>query len=144
MKITDVEPLPIDRCLFVKVHTDAGTTGPGESGAQGTVETSRRYLVRPAISAIDVAPWGIAGKHVPGHQFTAGKVRDRARIYYRNSGTAARPSSRHAATPKPRASQPSGTAEAPFGGIGRSGTGRKDGSEGLMEFLDCKLIGTRI
>ena len=35
------------------------------------------------------------------------------------------------------------TAEAPFGGIGQSGTGREGGSEGLMEFLDCKLIGTR-
>jgi succinate-semialdehyde dehydrogenase/glutarate-semialdehyde dehydrogenase len=36
------------------------------------------------------------------------------------------------------------TAEAPFGGIGQSGVGREGGSEGLMEFLDCKLIGTRV
>ena len=35
------------------------------------------------------------------------------------------------------------TAEAPFGGIAQSGLGREGGSEGLMEFLDCKLIGTR-
>ena len=35
MKITDVEVLPVDRYLFVKVHTDAGITGLGESGAWG-------------------------------------------------------------------------------------------------------------
>jgi galactonate dehydratase len=52
MKITRVEPLLIDRYLFVKVHTDAGITGLGESGAwgfleasKGAVETFQRYLV---------------------------------------------------------------------------------------------------
>lgn len=52
MKITAVEPLPIDRYLFVKVHTDAGITGIGESGAWGHLEASEaairkfgRYLV---------------------------------------------------------------------------------------------------
>ena len=52
MKITKVEPLSVDRFLFVKVHTDAGITGIGESGAWGFLEASKaaiekfgRYLV---------------------------------------------------------------------------------------------------
>lgn len=52
MKITDVETVPVDRYLFVKVHTDAGITGLGESGVWGFLEASEkavesfgRYLV---------------------------------------------------------------------------------------------------
>ena len=52
MKITKVEPLSVDRFLFVKVHTDAGITGIGESGSWGFLEASKaaiekfgRYLV---------------------------------------------------------------------------------------------------
>ena len=52
MKITRVEPLTVDRFLFVKIHTDAGITGIGESGAWGFLEASKaaiqkfgRYLV---------------------------------------------------------------------------------------------------
>jgi galactonate dehydratase len=52
MKITAVETLPVDRYLFVKVHTDAGISGIGESGAWGHLEASEaaikkfgRYLV---------------------------------------------------------------------------------------------------
>jgi len=52
MKITAVEPIAIDRYLFVKVHTDAGITGLGESGTWGYLEASQavmekyaRYLV---------------------------------------------------------------------------------------------------
>ena len=52
MKITAIETLPIDRYLFVQVHTDAGITGLGESGAWGyleasasAVETFKRYLI---------------------------------------------------------------------------------------------------
>lgn len=52
MKITDVQPLLIDRYLFVQIHTDAGITGLGESGAwgyleasAGAVETFKRYLI---------------------------------------------------------------------------------------------------
>jgi galactonate dehydratase len=52
MKITDVEILPIDRYLFVHIHTDAGIIGLGESGAWGfleasaaAVETFKRYLI---------------------------------------------------------------------------------------------------
>jgi succinate-semialdehyde dehydrogenase/glutarate-semialdehyde dehydrogenase len=36
------------------------------------------------------------------------------------------------------------TPEAPFGGVGGSGMGREGGTEGLMEFLDARLIGLRL
>ncbi|MFC1718954.1 galactonate dehydratase [Candidatus Poribacteria bacterium] len=52
MKIVDVEIIPVDRYLFVKVHTDEGISGLGESGAWGyleasgsAVETFKRYLI---------------------------------------------------------------------------------------------------
>jgi galactonate dehydratase len=52
MKITRVETVLIDRYLFVRVHTDAGLVGLGESGAWGFLEASEaaiekfaRYLV---------------------------------------------------------------------------------------------------
>ncbi len=52
MRITAVEPIFVDRYLFVEVRTDAGLTGLGESGAwgfleasAGAVETFARYLV---------------------------------------------------------------------------------------------------
>lgn len=52
MKITRIEPIFVDRFLFVKVHTDAGITGLGESGTWGfleasaqVMETYARYLV---------------------------------------------------------------------------------------------------
>ena len=116
MKITSVETVPVDTYLFVKVHTDEGITGLGESGAWGFLEASSaaiekfgRYLVGQdplriehhwqymyrsshfrgaaimgAISALDIAMWDIAGKHlgVPVYQLMGGKTRDRARVYY--------------------------------------------------------------
>jgi galactonate dehydratase len=116
LKITAIETLLIDRYLFVQVHTDAGLTGLGESGAWGfleasaaAVETFKRYLIGQdplriehhwnylyrwthfrgaaimgALSAIDLALWDIAGKHlgVPCYQLLGGKVRDKARVYY--------------------------------------------------------------
>jgi succinate-semialdehyde dehydrogenase/glutarate-semialdehyde dehydrogenase len=36
------------------------------------------------------------------------------------------------------------TPEAPFGGVGLSGMGREGGIEGLLEFLDARLIGVRL
>ncbi len=52
MKITDIQVIPVDRYLFVQVHTDEGITGLGESGAWGyleasgaAVETFKRYLI---------------------------------------------------------------------------------------------------
>jgi galactonate dehydratase len=44
MKITSVETLPVDRYLFVKVHTDEGITGLGESGAWGYLEASEAAI----------------------------------------------------------------------------------------------------
>lgn len=44
MKITAVEPVRIDRFLFVKIHTDAGITGLGEGGAWGFQEASVQVL----------------------------------------------------------------------------------------------------
>ena len=52
MKIVDIEVISVDRYLFVKVHTDEGISGLGESGAWGyleasgsAVETFKRYLI---------------------------------------------------------------------------------------------------
>ena len=52
MRITDIEVLPIDRYLFVQVHTDEGIVGLGESGTWGYLEASgqavesfKRYLL---------------------------------------------------------------------------------------------------
>ncbi len=52
MQITAIETIPVDRYLFVQVHTDAGLTGLGESGTWGfleasaqAVETFKRYLI---------------------------------------------------------------------------------------------------
>ena len=52
MKITDVKTIAVDRYLFVKVFTDNGLTGLGESGAWAFLEASaaavntfKRYLI---------------------------------------------------------------------------------------------------
>jgi len=52
MKIVDIETIPVDRYMFLKVHTDEGISGLGESGAWGyleasesVVETFKRYLI---------------------------------------------------------------------------------------------------
>jgi len=52
MQITEIEPIYADRYLFVRVHTDEGITGIGESGtwgfleaSEGALETFERYLV---------------------------------------------------------------------------------------------------
>ena len=46
MKITSVEPYPVDRYLFVKVHTDAGITGIGEAGSWGHLEAAEAALTQ--------------------------------------------------------------------------------------------------
>ena len=40
MKIVDIQIIPVDRYLFVKVHTDNGVVGLGESGAWGYLAAS--------------------------------------------------------------------------------------------------------
>jgi len=44
MKITRIETIPVDRYLFVKVHTNEGITGLGESGAWGFLEASEKAV----------------------------------------------------------------------------------------------------
>lgn len=44
MKITAVETVPVDRYLFVKVYTDEGIVGLGESGTWGYLEASERVV----------------------------------------------------------------------------------------------------
>jgi galactonate dehydratase len=48
VKITRVEPVAVDRYLFVKVHTDAGITGLGESGTWGYLEASQAVMEKYA------------------------------------------------------------------------------------------------
>ena len=52
MIIEDIETLFVDRWLFVRVHTDVGIIGLGESGTWGYLEASekaiqtfKRYLI---------------------------------------------------------------------------------------------------
>lgn len=52
MKITDVKIRPVNRFLFIEIHTDEGITGLGESGAWGfldasaeAVNTFKTYLI---------------------------------------------------------------------------------------------------
>jgi galactonate dehydratase len=44
MKITKIETVPVDRYLFVKVYTNEGITGLGESGAWGFLEASEKVV----------------------------------------------------------------------------------------------------
>src|SRR5919204_5343856 len=44
MKITAVETVSVDHYLFVRVHTDAGIAGLGESGAWGYLEASEQAI----------------------------------------------------------------------------------------------------
>ena len=46
MRITRVETLPIDRYLFVQVHTDAGITGLGEAGTWGYLEAAEQVVAK--------------------------------------------------------------------------------------------------
>ena len=44
MKITWVEPVPLDKFLFVQIHTDSGIIGLGEAGAWGHLEAAEAAL----------------------------------------------------------------------------------------------------
>jgi len=46
MKITKVEPLLLDRFLYVRVHTDSGIVGLGESGTWGQLEASAAAITK--------------------------------------------------------------------------------------------------
>ena len=43
MKITSAETYPVDRFLFIKVQTDEGITGMGESCAWGHLEAAAMF-----------------------------------------------------------------------------------------------------
>ena len=48
VKITRIETVPVDRHLFVRVQTDAGIVGLGESGAWGYLEASEQIIQKVA------------------------------------------------------------------------------------------------
>ena len=48
MKITKVEPLLVDRFCLVRIETDVGITGIGESGAWGQLEASATAITKYA------------------------------------------------------------------------------------------------
>jgi len=56
MKITRVEPLFVDRFLFVRVETDEGISGVGESGAWGHLEASGQAVCKFAEYLIGKDP----------------------------------------------------------------------------------------
>ena len=50
MKITDIKLIPVNKFLFVKVYTDEGITGIGESGDWGFLESSGGDQILPRVS----------------------------------------------------------------------------------------------
>jgi galactonate dehydratase len=44
--ITRVETVPVDRYLFVQVHTDAGIVGLGEAGTWGFLEAAEQVVAK--------------------------------------------------------------------------------------------------
>jgi galactonate dehydratase len=59
MKITKVEPLLLDRFLYVRVSTDAGITGLGESGTWGQLEASAASIAKYGEYLIGKDPFPI-------------------------------------------------------------------------------------
>jgi len=59
MKITKVEPLLLDRFLYVRVHTDAGIVGLGESGTWGQLEASAAAITKYGAYLIGRDPFPI-------------------------------------------------------------------------------------
>jgi galactonate dehydratase len=56
MRIVGVETIPADRYLFVRIHTDAGISGLGESGAWGFLEASEQVVAKFAHYLIGQDP----------------------------------------------------------------------------------------
>jgi galactonate dehydratase len=44
MKIVDIKSIPVNRFLFVEIHTDEGITGLGESGCWGFLDASKEVI----------------------------------------------------------------------------------------------------
>ncbi len=77
MKITKVEPLLLDRFLYVRIHTDTGIVGLGESGTWGQLEASAaaiskygEYLVGKDPSPIE-HHWNVM---LRANHFTGGAI----------------------------------------------------------------------
>jgi galactonate dehydratase len=56
MRITRVDTLPIDRYLFVQIHTDAGITGLGEAGTWGFLEAAEQVVRKFATYLVGEDP----------------------------------------------------------------------------------------
>ena len=59
MKITKVEPLLLDRFLYVRIHTDSGLVGLGESGTWGQLEASAAAITKYGEYLIGKDPFPI-------------------------------------------------------------------------------------
>jgi len=59
MKITKVEPLLLDRFLYVRVHTDSGIVGLGESGTWGQLEASAAAIAKYGDYLVSKDPFPI-------------------------------------------------------------------------------------
>lgn len=77
MKITKVEPLMVDRFCFVRIETDRGITGIGESGTWGQLEASAAAITKYAEYLVGKDPrpiehhWNVM--HRANH-FTGGAI----------------------------------------------------------------------
>ena len=77
MKITKVEPLLVDRFCFVRIETDAGITGIGESGAWGQLEASAASITKYAEYLVGKDPrpiehhWNVM---LRANHFTGGAI----------------------------------------------------------------------
>ncbi|HEX8966935.1 MAG TPA: galactonate dehydratase [Chloroflexota bacterium] len=56
MRITQVEAIPIDRYLFVQVHTDDGIVGLGEAGTWGYLEAVEQVVRKFAVYLVGQDP----------------------------------------------------------------------------------------
>ncbi len=77
MKITKVQPLLVDRFLLVRIETDAGITGIGESGAWGQLEASAASITKYAEYLVGKDPrpiehhWNVM---LRANHFTGGAI----------------------------------------------------------------------
>jgi len=77
MKITKVEPLMVDRFCFVRIETDKGITGIGESGTWGQLEASAAAITKYAEYLVGKDPrpiehhWNVM---LRANHFTGGAI----------------------------------------------------------------------
>jgi galactonate dehydratase len=77
MKIVKVEPLMVDRFLFVRIQTDNGITGIGESGTWGQLEASAAAITKYAEYLVGKDPrpiehhWNVM---LRANHFTGGAI----------------------------------------------------------------------